>query len=155
MPQLDDTRTFDAPTRYVFVYGTLRRGEQRDISRLMPAPVWAGFGQVMGTLYDLGSYPGLVLGGGGIVKGEIYLVTAALERLLDEIEEVWPQSSGEYTRNHVHVAAQDRQPDIAHPQVCLVYAVNPVRTQGRPVIAGGDWVQYRLEAHNAGFSQSV
>lgn len=155
MPQLEDSPACDAQTRYVFVYGTLRRGEQRDINRLLPAPVWAGFGHVMGMLYDLGSYPGLVLGVGGEVKGEIYQVTATLEQLLDEIEEVWPINSGEYLRHHVSVTVQNRQPDAAHQQVCLVYAVNPACTQGRPVIAGGDWVRYRLAAHNAGFSQSV
>ncbi len=144
MPQLEDPSAADPPLRHVFVYGTLRRGEQRDINRLRPAPVWVGPGHVVGMLYDLGSYPGLVLGASGTVLGEIYQVTAALERLLDEIEEVWPQDTGEYTRSHVPVALLAAPGGTAQEQVCLVYAVNPARTPGRLVIAGGDWVQHRL-----------
>ena len=144
MPQLEDPSAAEPPLRHVFVYGTLRRGEQRDINRLLPAPVWVGSGHVRGTLYDLGSYPGLVPGAGGLVIGEIYQVTAALERLLDEIEEVWPQDSGEYTRSQVPVALLAASVGAAQEQVCLVYAVNPARTEGKPLIASGDWVQYRL-----------
>lgn len=144
MPQLEDSSAAEPPLRHVFVYGTLRRGEQRDINRLLPAPVWVGPGHVVGTLYDLGSYPGLALGAGGTVIGEIYQVTAALERLLDEIEEVWPQDSGEYTRSHVPVSLRGGLLNAAQEQVCLVYAVNPARTEGQPVIACGDWVRHRL-----------
>lgn len=149
MPQLEDPSVADPPWRHVFVYGTLRRGEQRDINRLLPAPVWVGPGHVVGTLYDLGSYPGLALGAGGKVMGEVYQVTAALERLLDEIEEVWPQDSGEYIRGHVPVALQAGPAGAVQEQVCLVYAVNPARTRGRLVIAGGDWVEYRLAGGRA------
>ena len=155
MPQLEDPSAAEFPLRHVFVYGTLRRGEQRDINRLLPAPVWVGPGHVMGTLYDLGSYPGLALGAGGEVIGEVYQVTAAVERLLDEIEEVWPQDSGEYTRSHVPVALQAGPAGAVHERVCLVYAVNPARTQGKPVIAGGDWVRHRLVLQGVQFSQSI
>ena len=144
MPQLEHPSNTASALRHVFVYGTLRRGEQRDINRLRPAPVWVGPGHVVGTLYDLGSYPGLVLGQGDKVLGEVYEISAELERLLDEIEEVWPQDSGEYTRCHVPVALQVEPAGKVQEQVCLVYAVNPARTQGRAVIACGDWVHYRL-----------
>lgn len=152
MPQLEDPSAAETLLRHVFVYGTLRRGEQRDINRLLPAPVWVGPGHVVGTLYDLGSYPGLVLGAGSTVLGEIYQVTAALERQLDEIEEVWPQDSGEYTRSHVSVALQAEPAGGGQEQVCLVYAVNPARTEGKPVIAGGDWVLHRLALPGMRFS---
>ena len=149
MPELEDPSAAETLLRHVFVYGTLRRGEQRDINRLLPAPVWVGSGQVMGTLYDLGSYPGLVLGSGGTVVGEIYQVTAALERQLDEIEEVWPQDSGEYTRSHVPVTLRTEPAGALPEQVCLVYAVNPARTRDKPEIAGGDWVLHRLARRSA------
>lgn len=155
MPQPEDPSVAETVVRHVFVYGTLRRGEQRDINRLLPAPVWIGPGHVMGTLYDLGSYPGLVLGAGSTVLGEIYQVTVALERQLDEIEEVWPQDSGEYTRSHVPVALQAEPAGGAQEQVCLVYAVNPARTEGKPVIASGDWVLHRLALPGMRFSQSI
>ena len=121
-------------TRHVFVYGTLRRGDVRDITRLQPAPVFIGMASVAGLLYDLGPYPGLLLGGEGRVVGEVYAIDAELERVLDEIEEVWPQQTGEYSKRDVSV-----QLDGATAVGCLVYEINPERLAGHPVITGGDW----------------
>ena len=90
-------------TRHVFVYGTLRKGEERDINRLQPAPRWVGRARVEGVMHHLGSYPGLVLGAPGTVHGEVYAVSPELERVLDEIEEVWPQQTGEYAKREVMV----------------------------------------------------
>ena len=39
-----------AKERHVFVYGTLRRGQANDITRLRPVPRWVGEGRVRGTL---------------------------------------------------------------------------------------------------------
>lgn len=128
--------TTPAP-RHVFVYGTLRRGDVRDITRLLPAPQFVGMGSVAGVLYDLGPYPGVLLGGDDRVQGEVYVISADLERLLDEIEEVWPQQSGEYSRREVAVQMAGA-PAAAGP-MCLVYEINPGRLAGCPVIAGGDW----------------
>ena len=127
-------------TRHVFVYGTLRKGEERDINRLRPAPQSVGRAQVAGVMHHLGSYPGLVLGGTGVVHGEVYAVSPELERVLDEIEEVWPQQTGEYTKREVVV-----QLDTIPPRelLCVLYEISLERTRGRPVIAGGDWVLHR------------
>lgn len=124
-------------TRHVFVYGTLRRGDVRDITRLQPSPQFAGMGSVAGVLYDLGPYPGLVLGGEGRVLGEVYAISAELERQLDEIEEVWPQQTGEYSKREVAVRL-DGAASSTGP-VCLVYEINAARLAGCPVISGGDW----------------
>ena len=142
-----------SPVRHVFVYGTLRRGEQRDINRLRPAPRWVGLASVPGILHDLGAYPGLLLGGSGRVRGEVYEISAELERQLDEIEEVWPQQSGEYAKREVWVvldcpparqAGRSDQP--ASGQVsCLLYEISPERIIGKPVITSGDWVRYRAD----------
>ena len=123
--------------RYVFVYGTLRRGQERDINRLKPAAVFMGLGKINGTLYDLGSYPGVRLGGLNRVQGEVYQITPELERQLDEIEEVWPQQSGEYVRREVVVQCAGAVLD------CLVYEAGEVRTFGRAVIESGDWMKYK------------
>jgi gamma-glutamylcyclotransferase (GGCT)/AIG2-like uncharacterized protein YtfP len=136
--------------RYVFVYGTLRKGEERDINRLQPAPRWVGRASIAGVMHHLGSYPGLVLGGEGTVHGEVYAVEAGLERVLDEIEEVWPQQTGEYAKREVAVwldAAASSTPaepgHAARELVCVLYEIAPERTQGKPIIASGDWVAYR------------
>lgn len=130
-------------SRHVFVYGTLRRGDVRDITRLHPAPVFVGWAWVPGVLYDLGPYPGLRLGGAGRVVGEVYAISAELERVLDEIEEVWPQASGEYAKREIAVQLDrlEEGPGTPAPETlsCLVYEINPARVAACPVIAGGDW----------------
>jgi len=137
-----------ASTRHVFVYGTLRKGEERDINRLQPAPRWVGRARVEGVMHHLGSYPGLVLGAPGTVHGEVYAVSPELERVLDEIEEVWPQQTGEYAKREVMVQLDAAAvPAGAHgaPRelLCVLYEIAPERTEGKPVIAGGDWVLHR------------
>lgn len=142
------------PVRHVFVYGTLRRGEQRDINGLLPAPRWIGRASVPGVMFHLGGYPGVVLGeeGGGMgrVHGEVYKISAALERQLDAIEEVWPQRSGEYVKRQLVVRLDGpEQQGATHPRcrtggasravLCVVYEVAQERAQGKPVIASGDW----------------
>ena len=137
-----------SPVRHVFVYGTLRRGQERDITRLRPAPRWIGYGCVSGVLYQLGTYPGLVLGGPGWVQGEVYEISAELERQLDEIEDVWPQRSGEYCKREIAVRLED-VPCLegrAKQVGCLVYEITLECISGMPVIACGDWTQYRAAA---------
>jgi gamma-glutamylcyclotransferase (GGCT)/AIG2-like uncharacterized protein YtfP len=124
--------------RHVFVYGTLRRGDDNDINRFEPAPRFVGTGSVAGTMYHLGRYPGVVLGGGGRVLGEVYAIDAELERKLDELEEVYPQQTDEYFKRQIDVEVDGRVID------CVVYEINPryVAKDAR-VIERGDWVQGR------------
>jgi gamma-glutamylcyclotransferase (GGCT)/AIG2-like uncharacterized protein YtfP len=127
----------DAPTdpRYVFVYGTLRRGESNDITRLAPAPSFVGESGIAGTMYQLGRYPGVTLGGSGRVAGEVYAITAELERVLDEIEELYPQQSDEYFKRIVPVEVAGRWLD------CIVYEINPRYVVAARPIVGGDWAK--------------
>ena len=123
--------------RYVFVYGTLRRGEVNDINRRHPAPTFLGLARIRGALYDLGPYPGAILGGEGWVQGEVYAIGPELEHQLDLLEEVAPRPSGEYTRRHLDV-------DVAGRSLsCLIYEIASARVRGRPRIASGDWRQRR------------
>ncbi len=124
-------------SRHVFVYGTLRRGEMNDINRLSPAPRFIGTSAAHGTLYDLGPYPGLQLGGDALVVGEVYEITAELEAVLDEIEEVFPQQTGEYARRRVTVRVESEEIE------CLVYEIHPTRVAGKAVIPSGDWLVRR------------
>jgi gamma-glutamylcyclotransferase (GGCT)/AIG2-like uncharacterized protein YtfP len=142
-------------TLYVFVYGTLRRGGSNDITRLQPSPRLAGQASVAGLMYDLGPYPGLILGGPQTVYGEIYQISAELERQLDVIEEVWPQPTGEYVKRLVYVRLGEGDASDAQPRdlnqsgelACIVYEVAMARTIGRAVVAGGDWI---LHMHQSG-----
>ncbi len=124
-------------SRYVFVYGTLRRGDDNDINKLLPAPRFVGCATLKGRLFHLGRYPGVLLGGDSDVVGEVYEICDVLEQQLDEIEELYPQQTHEYSKREVSVAVAGRT------LTCLVYEVNPDVAQGRPVLASGDWVRDR------------
>ena len=126
-----------SPSRHVFVYGTLRRGDDNDINRLEPAPVWIGNAVVKGRLFHLGRYPGMLLGGDNDVVGEVYAITPALERKLDEIEELYPQQTDEYFKRDILVHVNDE------PVACIVYEINAAYVLGKPVIQSGDWVRGR------------
>ena len=124
----------------MFVYGTLRRGEVRDINALKPAPTFVMQGTVLGTLFNLGKYPGLVLGQGSPVLGEVYAIADELETVLDAIEGIGPNPRDEYAKRTVEVlSAKERY-------ACLVYEVNPSCLPGKERIHHGDWVRYRLQA---------
>ncbi|QFZ84506.1 gamma-glutamylcyclotransferase [Variovorax paradoxus] len=124
---------------HVLVYGTLRRGGRNDIARYRPAPVFVGEAFIAGTLYDLGAYPGVVLGGAGRVKGEVYRIAPEVERELDRLEEVADDDSGEYIRRSVRVAVGTQSVE------CLVYEIHPTRIAGRCVIDSGDWIAHAAE----------
>ena len=102
--------------------------------------MFLGTARVAGTLYDLGPYPGAMLGGTGVLVGEVYRITADHERWLDELEEVAPVPSGEYSRRTLTVRLDDGPAGGVN---CLVYEIAPARVQGRAVIAGGDWCARR------------
>ncbi|MEO7241667.1 MAG: gamma-glutamylcyclotransferase family protein [Variovorax sp.] len=129
-------RASDRSARHVFVYGTLRAGCSNDIRRMRPAPLFIGRAHIDGTLFDFGSYPGLRLGAGAVVLGEVYEIDSTLEASLDRLEEVEPDGSGEYLKRalDVHVEGQYLR--------CLVYEIHPGRIGKQTVITSGDWVRH-------------
>lgn len=120
-----------------FVYGTLRRGDDNDITCLEPAPQFIGTASIAGTMYHLGGYPGVTLGGSGQIVGEVYAVTAQLEKKLDAIESEYPAQVDEYAKRAIQVHIGD----VVHD--CFVYEINPAYIQGKPIIISGDWVKDR------------
>lgn len=133
-----------------FVYGTLRSGEVNDIARAaarhgIAAPRLVGRGSVRGTLYDFGSYPGLLLEAcGAEVVGDVYQIEPELVPVLDEIEKIYPGQDSLFIRQqaHVDVIEQGRTQVLE----CLFYPVTASATAGRPVIPGGDWVAHRRDS---------
>ena len=92
----------------VFVYGTLKRGHQRnhvlaDQTFIGPATTVADY-----RMYDLGSYPGLIEvapGAGDQIQGEIYRIDPTCLRQIDQIEAV---DQGLYQRREICL-----EPDLA------------------------------------------
>ena len=118
----------------VFVYGTLRRGGVRAMPEVFPGAKFVGRASVRGSLYDLGDYPGLLLGGSGsTVAGEVYEVDDAILNRMDDIE-----AADDYRRRRVEVSLD------TGASACWVYA--PERDaefySRHAPIPSGDWIEY-------------
>lgn len=131
----------------VFVYGTLRKGQMRNVvlqdhgaKCISEQATLEGF-----DLYDLGPFPA-ILPGKHSTKGELYSVGPDCLRLLDQIEghrEAAPETSF-YRRTRV--VAKGAQ---GEPFKCWAYVLqggaDRVRTSEEVRrIPSGDWVETRL-----------
>jgi gamma-glutamylcyclotransferase (GGCT)/AIG2-like uncharacterized protein YtfP len=120
--------------RQVFVYGTLKRG----FSRFRLAPLVrlrrrVEPAELPGTLYDLGTYPGLRLEGEGNVYGEIHLfsdIEQAL-RVLDMVEGYREGRPSLFQR--VLVEARDRR---GRRRPCWAYVYAKPVDDSRRLVSG-------------------
>ncbi len=86
----------------VFVYGTLKRGDCRH--QFLAGSKFLGLATTAAgyRLFDLGEYPAMVEdAGGGQIEGELYEVSDATLRVLDDVEGV---ADVLYTRRAVALA---------------------------------------------------
>jgi gamma-glutamylcyclotransferase (GGCT)/AIG2-like uncharacterized protein YtfP len=118
----------------LFAYGHLRRGQiGHRLLELEQRTKWLGEARIHGRLYDLGDYPGLVLGGEDIVHGEVIdFDDAALWAPLDAYEECDPDQpeTSEYRRIEIDLLDAGGR--------AWVYVFNrPV--EGLTPIASGVW----------------
>ena len=140
-----------AAKQYLFVYGTLLPGQApAAMARIVRRLRRVGRGSVGGHLYDLGRYPGAILGKpsagktSALVHGQVFELPDDPEilRRLDQYEGFdrdRPQGS-EFVRCERPVVLQGGK-----RTTCWVYAYN--RFPGRaPRIAGGDFSQSRRRA---------
>jgi gamma-glutamylcyclotransferase (GGCT)/AIG2-like uncharacterized protein YtfP len=121
---------------FVFVYGTLRKGQRNDINLYQPQPLYMGSTWVKGQLHSRGWYPGIRLGGEHKVWGEVYQVSAHLLAQLDVLEEVAPVPSGEYQRIQMEVECAGQK------LVCEIYELSEHCAAQSTPIAEGDWVKF-------------
>jgi gamma-glutamylcyclotransferase (GGCT)/AIG2-like uncharacterized protein YtfP len=122
---------------HVFVYGTLRRGDDNDLTRLTPAPRYVCTGHIAGTMYHMGPYPGVVGGGTMQVFGEVYAVTRAMQDELDRIEESYGLDGDDYFKADVMVQTDDGLIQA------FAYLMSPACIGEHPVITSGDWIADR------------
>jgi gamma-glutamylcyclotransferase (GGCT)/AIG2-like uncharacterized protein YtfP len=96
----------DGPDAYLFLYGTLMRGESAHARfALSTRASFVGEACVPGRLIELGGYPGLVEGD-GMVEGEIHrLLDPTLLVELDHYEECDPDAGADagYVRERMTV----------------------------------------------------
>ena len=118
---------------FVFVYGSLRRGNAGAMSVRFPDATYVAEGRVRGSLYNLGAYPGLVLdGAASVVTGEVYEVDDDTLSRLDRFE-----LTSDYSRKQVEVEHGSERTD------CWIYV--PARAEcftDCELIPSGDWIEY-------------
>lgn len=117
----------------IFVYGALRKGASNDWR--MKDAQWLGPAEVKGTLLKIDWYPGLVLGVGTSVKGEVYEVSPELMKELDEFEGIGleDERKGEYHRIKAEVAFEEE------PLNVWIYEWLK-GVEGYSVVENGDWL---------------
>jgi gamma-glutamylcyclotransferase (GGCT)/AIG2-like uncharacterized protein YtfP len=116
----------------VFVYGTLRRGGAGALSIRFPNSRFVADAKVSGSLYDLGTYPGVILDeSDSLVVGEVYEVDDEILKKLDDFE-----SSSHYWRKQVKISLGTSS------RKCWVYAPNPEAFSRLTLITSGDWIEY-------------
>jgi gamma-glutamylcyclotransferase (GGCT)/AIG2-like uncharacterized protein YtfP len=123
----------------IFVYGTLRRASGHEAhARLAGAAVPVGDGWVIGRLYLVEDYPGLVAAedGAARVRGEVYRLTAA--GALAALDRYEGCDSLEPTRGLYRRVAAEVTLDDGRRVVAWVYLYNRSVATLRP-IASGDY----------------
>jgi gamma-glutamylcyclotransferase (GGCT)/AIG2-like uncharacterized protein YtfP len=128
----------EADAGCLFVYGLLRPGQSGFLELGLGSQTQVlGSAAIAGTLYDLGAYPGLILGGDRIVHGEILrLHDPDLLAMIDLYEGFDPYApvTSEYRR--VIWSLRLSTGAIA----CHVYEF--ARSPGSaPIIPSGDWLR--------------
>lgn len=117
------------PLRYLFVYGTLMAGECRHPLLAAGMIRSIAVAAVRGTLFNLGDYPGMVLGGETTVAGELveFLNLDGILGLLDAEE------GPEYLREVVEVNLPHGRNQRAWSYVLAAPPANAL------LIESGDW----------------
>jgi gamma-glutamylcyclotransferase (GGCT)/AIG2-like uncharacterized protein YtfP len=123
---------------YLFAYGTLQAGlAPAEIARVVARFTSLGEGFLIGTLFDFGRFPGLVLdeAGAGRVYGTIYVLPSdpAVLDALDDYEGFDPARPGQ--SQFVRVLCPVMRVE-GGPLPCWVYTFEGP-TGSAPVIAGG------------------
>ena len=123
----------------VFVYGTLLKGMSR--SHTMSASEFEGLGMIKASLYDLGSYPGIVESNASVF-GEVYDISPSTLLALDHIEgydENYPEQSL-YIRKEINVALLNDGSSIK----AFTYFYNDSNLDGFYKIVSGDYRRHIL-----------
>jgi gamma-glutamylcyclotransferase (GGCT)/AIG2-like uncharacterized protein YtfP len=133
---------------FLFVYGTLRRGERADINknRLIHSVSFIGIDQINGKMYHIGAFPGITIDlslkdfdtSAPIVIGEIYYIgDQSVVSVLDCYES--------YDHEHPDKGLYNRhQVFTKNGKIVWVYTYNPHVIDDQ-LIETGDWKNPRLK----------
>lgn len=124
------------------VHGSLSAGQEgrKELPGIGNMMSLVGRATIAGMLFDLGEYPGLVLGGESLVFGELYRIhTESVQEFfhrLDVFERFFPDNPSEslFVRQMVH---------LVEPKTDAWLYVYNRDTAGSPIVTSGKWQNYR------------
>ncbi|MCD7949073.1 MAG: gamma-glutamylcyclotransferase [Erysipelotrichaceae bacterium] len=126
----------------IFVYGTLRKGMY--YHHYLEHEKFCGYGYIKGSLYSLVDrhYPGFILAGNHLVKGEIYQVDDDKLKLVDELESYFGENNvnNEYDKELINIYDENLHM-INQAYVYILNTNNSFNTLDQ-IIANGDFVEY-------------
>ncbi len=113
----------------IFVYGSLMRGESNHsfLSDRLSEYIGKGITKRNYTLYNLGGFPGMVLGGNNAIVGEIYKICSVTMTHLDRLEG-HPQF---YRRTIIELQSGEK---------VETYLLDKGYIRGCPIIGSGSWL---------------
>jgi gamma-glutamylcyclotransferase (GGCT)/AIG2-like uncharacterized protein YtfP len=132
----------------LFVYGTLRKDSKNEMHhKLARDSIYVGEGRIRGELYDVGTYPGIVLREGclDMVVGEVYGLNsqhaARMWQVLDNYEGCGPDcpEPHEYRRQRVRVCLDDGNEVDAWAYILASLSTAAIR------VPGGDYLAWQKE----------
>lgn len=125
----------------IFVYGTLKPGEQNYLGYCHHKVIEAVEAIAYGTLYDLPmGYPAMTVGNspvyGYLLTFDDFLVLQQLD-WLEDYDPTRPPEANEYSRDEIEILSLDRQP-LGR---AWVYRMSPAQAiqMGGTVVADGNW----------------
>jgi len=121
---------------YLFVYGKLKHNQANEISEyLIKHSEFVGEGYVLGKLYNVGEYPGLIPSSENKEKvfGEIFELNALeIFQTLDKYEEAWPAYPDNAEFKRVVLEVHKNYKTI----LCWVYVFNRLPDESKRIISG-------------------
>jgi gamma-glutamylcyclotransferase (GGCT)/AIG2-like uncharacterized protein YtfP len=96
---------------YLFVYGTLKSQFDNEMAKFLRQEAkLVGEASVIGHLYLLGWYPGLVLDADGYeIKGEVYQLNEESEDILLKLDDYEGVEQGDYRRIKRKIKVKDKE----------------------------------------------
>lgn len=129
---------------YVFVYGTLLKGEGNH--PVIKDARFVGKASIVGELYNLGPFPGALnvgLSPDHIIRGEVYAVNKEILERLDRLEgtrSLVDTTNNLYNRIMVLVDIENEYDDVYDRVMAWTYEYNnPARVNPSALIKSGDW----------------
>ena len=118
---------------HVIFYGTLCEIDVRKALKINDSLQFVSICSVSGSLYNLGEYPGLVLGTNSIITAQLYLIkNPSCLHILDDYEEYNPND----LKNSLYIRKMIELPEF--DCFAWIYEYNKKVTQEQ-LIVNGNW----------------